>query len=185
MNILELRVKIGSTISGYTGKATTRIQFGDVRLYKFLLQVGLMSNKTKIIGALDVPDEYFFDFLRGHFDGDGSFYSYWDPRWRSSFMYYLSFVSASKVHIDWLQESISRMSGVRGHVTKDGRHITHQLKYAKKESLVIIGAMYQDPQCVHLRRKRKKILLALKDSQTASKKLNSVYDRRVKSYQRT
>lgn len=168
IDILGLQAKIGTTISGYTGKPTTRIQFGDIRLYNFLLQAGLMPNKTKIVGSVHVPDEYFFDFLRGHFDGDGSFYSYWDPRWRSSFMYYLTFVSASKPHIDWLQKSINRLLGVQGHITKDGRHITHQLKYAKKEALLIIGAMYKDSKCVHLRRKHKKILLALKEDKEAA-----------------
>src|SRR3989338_7960663 len=102
MSALKIRVKIGNTISGYTGKPTTRIQFGDVKLYRFLLEIGLMPNKTKILTSISVTDEYFFDFLRGHFDGDGSFYSYWDPRWKSSYMFYTVFISASKNHINWL-----------------------------------------------------------------------------------
>lgn len=53
---------------------------------------------------MKIPGKYFFDYLRGCFDGDGCFYSYWDPRWRSSHMFYLEFISASKNHIDWLQK---------------------------------------------------------------------------------
>ena len=166
MRALKIRVKIGSTISGYTGKVTTRIQFGDVKLYRFLQEIGLMPNKTKVISLLAIPEPFFFDFLRGHFDGDGSFYSYWDPRWRSSFMYYLSFVSASRAHIDWLRSVIARLLKVGGHVTHDGRHRTFQLKYAKKESLKIIGSMYKKKNCMHLTRKRKKILKALRASKT-------------------
>src|SRR5262245_26965983 len=89
MKCLDISVKIGYKTSGYTGKKTAHIQFGDVNFYKFLLSIGLMPNKTKVLGSIKVPDEYFFDFLRGHFDGDGCSYSYWDPRWHSSFMLYI------------------------------------------------------------------------------------------------
>src|SRR3989338_3508871 len=41
------------------------IQIGDVILYRFLQQIGLMPNKSKVIGAIKVPPKYFFDFLRG------------------------------------------------------------------------------------------------------------------------
>ena len=81
-----------------------QVQIGDVLFYKFLNSIGIVSQKTKTIGAVDVPSEYFFDFLRGHLDGDGTFYSYWDPRWASSFMFYTVFMSASKNHILWLRE---------------------------------------------------------------------------------
>jgi len=54
-----------------------RIQLGDVLFYDFLLEIGLTPNKSKTLGKIQIPDKYFFDFLRGHFDGDGTFYSYW------------------------------------------------------------------------------------------------------------
>ena len=101
---LGLQNKIGQKISGSSGNKSFRIQFGDVLFYQFLLSIGIMPNKSKIIGEVMIPDEFFFDFLRGHFDGDGTFYSYWDPRWRSSFMFYTVFISASKNHIAWLQK---------------------------------------------------------------------------------
>lgn len=70
---LGIKVKIGNKISGYTGKQSTHIQFGDVNFYKFLLSIGFMPAKTKIISKIKIPKKYFFDFLRGHFDGDGTF----------------------------------------------------------------------------------------------------------------
>lgn len=168
MKALRLEVAIGTTRSGYTRKATTRIQFGDVVLYRFLLGVGLMPNKTKIIGVLNIPDQYFFDFLRGHFDGDGSSYSYWDSRWRSSFMFYTTFVSASLDHITWLRERIRSLLGIQGHVSHDGRRITFQLKYAKKESLLLIPKLYPSKNVVCLTRKRLKIERALRIITTQS-----------------
>ncbi len=73
---LSLENKIGTTVSGYNGKSYTRIQFGDVLLYKFLLSIGLTPAKSKTIGKLKIPEIYFFDFLRGVLDGDGYAYSY-------------------------------------------------------------------------------------------------------------
>src|SRR3989344_1435130 len=166
---LGLEVKTGIHRAGARMKNRTyhRVQWGDVVLYAFLLDIGLMPNKSKILGALAVPDEYFFDFLRGSFDGDGSFYSYFDPRWKSSFMYYLNFTSASPIHIDWLRETLHRLLGVRGHISKMGgpnasRSLIANLRYAKQESLVVMNAMYSTPCSIHLSRKRLKIEAALR-----------------------
>lgn len=140
----------------------THVQIGDVVLYDFLLSVGLMPNKTKQLGVLAIPDKYFFDFLRGHHDGDGSFYSYFDPRWRSSFMFYLSFISASPAHVYWIRESLERFLGVRGHITTAKSSCVVQLKYAKRETLVILKKLYPRADVTCLARKRLKIERALR-----------------------
>lgn len=143
-------------------KKYLRVQFGDVIFYKFLLTIGLMPNKTKIISNLDIPSEYFFDFLRGHFDGDGTFYSYWDPRWKSSFMFYTVFVSASKNHINWLRKMVFNFIKIKGHITKSVNDSVYQLKYAKAESLKLFPELYYDKDIVCLSRKRLKIEKAFK-----------------------
>ncbi len=79
-----------------------RIQFGSVQLYAFLETIGLTKAKSKTIQRVDVPVEFFFDFFRGLYDGDGSSYSYWDKRWKSSFMFYISVASASPNFLIWL-----------------------------------------------------------------------------------
>ncbi len=157
MKCLGIKVKIGYKISGYINRKTTHIQFGDVIFYQFLLGIGLMPAKTKIIEAIKIPDEYFFDFLRGHFDGDGTFYSYWDPRWKSSFMFYTEFISASKVHIDWLRDKIFNKLKIRGHINRSFNSSVYQLKYAKAESLKLFPKLYYDKSVVCLRRKRLKM----------------------------
>src|SRR3989338_4995916 len=52
MKCLGIRVKIGYKTSGYTGRKRPRIQFGDVNFYHFLLGIGFMPAKTKVIGQL-------------------------------------------------------------------------------------------------------------------------------------
>ncbi|OGM90214.1 hypothetical protein A3J77_00980, partial [Candidatus Wolfebacteria bacterium RBG_13_41_7] len=156
---LSLSNRIGRKSRAYdTEKKYFQVQFGDVNFYKFLLNIGLMPAKTKIISALEIPKKYFFDFLRGHFDGDGTFYSYWDPRWRSSFMFYTVFISASKNHIIWLREIIYRHLKIKGHITGDGiKKTIYYLKYAKKESLKLLRKMYYSDDVICLLRKRLKI----------------------------
>lgn len=162
MKCLGIEVKIGYKRSGFTGKERSRIQFGDVLLYKFLLNIGLTPAKSKTTGQIDIPKKYFFDFLRGHFDGDGTFYSYWDPRWKSSFMFYTEFISASAKHIFWLRKVINDLLGIRGHIVKNKKGTVLQLKYAKAESLKLLAKMYYNKDVTCLKRKRDKIEKALK-----------------------
>lgn len=137
------------------------VQFGDVGFYKFLLSIGLTPNKSKILGTIDIPRVFFLDFLRGHFDGDGTFYSYWDPRWRSSFMFYTVFISASKQHVLWLQNEIEELIGIKGHITKSVTNSVYNLKYAKAESLKLLPKIYYSKKVICLSRKRIKIDKAL------------------------
>ncbi|MEK7520028.1 MAG: hypothetical protein AAB581_02180 [Patescibacteria group bacterium] len=153
--------KIGMKRSG-SGKLCFRTQVGDVVLYRFLTNIGVIPNKSKVLGRVKVPRRYFFDFLRGHFDGDGTFYSYFDPRWKKSFMFYTAFCSASSYHILWLRKAISTLAGVHGHITKSKNNSVYQLKYAKQESLQLLPKMYYDGRVVCLRRKRLKIKRALR-----------------------
>ena len=149
-------------IGRHKKKPVFRVQFSDVLFYDFLLTIGLTPAKSKTIGSLKIPQKYFFDFLRGSFDGDGCFYSYWDRRWKSSHMFYVTFSSASLRHIEWLRVEIAKQANVQGHISssKNERSI-YSLRYAKKEALVIIKKMYYTPKVVCLGRKKAKIQGAL------------------------
>lgn len=155
---LDIKIHVGKKSNGV--KETKKYfvtQFSDVLFYEFLLQIGLMPNKSKIISEVKVPEQLFFDFLRGSFDGDGCTYSYFDPRWKSSFMFYTTFVSASRAHILWLQENIATRLQIRGHITTNGTRAVYQLKYAKADSLKLLKRMYLGRDVLHLGRKRLKI----------------------------
>ena len=158
---LKLENKIGRKArGGEKEKKYFVVQFGDVLFYNFLLSIGLLSKKSKILNKIEIPKEHFFDFLRGHFDGDGTFYSYWDKRWKSSFMFYTVFISASKNHIDWLRKSLYKFLQIKGHVTKARASSVYNLKYAKSESLKLLINLYQK-NCICLSRKYLKINKAL------------------------
>ena len=158
---LGLKNKIGRKMRKRGGeKRYFQLQFGDVYFYRFLLKLGLTPNKSKTLSEIYIPKQYFFDFLRGHFDGDGTFYSYWDPRWKSSFMFYTVFTSASRSHILWLRRKIREQLSINGHITKDKKKTLYQLKYAKWESLKLLEKLYVHSR-VYLPRKYLKITKAL------------------------
>jgi len=159
---LGIKIHIGKKANGLSPEKRYFVaQFSDVLFYQFLLGIGLMPNKSKIIGEIKIPAKYFFDFLRGSFDGDGCTYSYWDPRWRSSFMFYTCFVSASPVHIVWLQKEIYKRIHIRGHITLANGRALQQLKYAKADSLKLLREMYYSRNVSSLSRKRLKIMKML------------------------
>ncbi len=161
---LGINNKISTKFSGFKKSSPCYyVQFGDVSFYQFLIEIGLTPAKSKTMGAIKIPDIYLPDLLRGLHDGDGSFHSYHDPRWPTSFLYYLSFVSASKSHVAWIQSTIQRILGVKGHSLYPPKpRQVYQLKYAKQEAIKIINYMYYNRNVPCLERKRKKIYNALK-----------------------
>ncbi len=118
-----------------------------------------------IIGAIDIPDEFFRDYFRGCIDGDGNIQTYEDKyneykgRCYVTQRLFIRLVSGSKKHILWLQQKVAALAGVEGFITKsapqDKRHaILWGLKFAKKKSLKIIEWIYYRPHLPCLERKR-------------------------------
>lgn len=129
------------------------VQLGDVVLYNFLLDIGLTPAKSKTINSLKIPDEYFFDFLRGHLDGDGSIKKYQDPICRNSTRLYVCFCSASDNHLHWLQDNINRLLGIKGYIEQRRTLSVKYLTFAKYDSLLLLSRIYDDPRSPLLERK--------------------------------
>lgn len=149
---LGLKNKIVPKRSGYTGKMSSyKIQFGNVTLYKWLIGIGLMPNKSKKLGILVIPDEYFFHFLRGHLDGDGTIRKYQDPLYPTSTRLYMSFMSASLPHLERLDETIKKLLDISGRLRKVNGAYT--LTFAKYNSVRLLDEMYPEASVPCLFRK--------------------------------
>jgi len=139
-----------------------RVQISSVLFCDFLKTIGLTKKKSLTIKKIDLPDIYFFDFLRGLFDGDGYSYSYWDKRWKSSYMFYIGFCSASIIFVDWLRKKIFDLVKIEGHITKAKRkNYCYQLKYSKYEAVKLVRFMYKNGKVIKLNRKYLKIKAVL------------------------
>jgi len=152
---LGLKNKIGFKSSSFTKKKIPHIQFCDIVFYKWLTKIGLTPHKSKRISGIKIPNKYFFDFVRGCFDGDGSCYSYWDSRWKNSFMFYISFYSGNLNFINWLREKLRVLLRIKGHIRWSSR--CWKLSYAKKESKILFSRMYHKENLPCLIRKYKKL----------------------------
>jgi len=150
---LDLQNKIGVKARGKEKvKRYSQVQFGNVILYRWLLDIGLTPNKSKTINILKIPDEHFADFLRGHLDGDGSIKVYQDPVWKNSQRIYVVFNSASMLHIQWLQQRIKSLFQVKGFIRT--ANAMFSLTFAKKESLRLLPSLYHRTDLPCLERKR-------------------------------
>jgi len=145
-----------STKPNGRGSLAFRVQFSDTSLYDFLLEAGITPNKSLTMPALNIPDEFFVDFLRGNFDGDGTTYGFRDKRWKSSFMYYLCFISASKEFLIYIDEKIFTHYGVQ-HKNITQASGVFKLSYAKKDASLLAVRMYHSHDVIALSRKRNKL----------------------------
>lgn len=164
-SILRLHNKIGLKSREKVSQSNLRyfrVQFGNTKLYKFLLSIGLTPCKSKTIGPLKIPKGYFKDFLRGCLDGDGYTTSFWDSVYPNSFRLYTGFVSASRVYIEWLSSQILDLYGLKGHLCLSGKRFPfYQLKFSKYESLELLKKIYYKPNLICLSRKRFKMQRSL------------------------
>lgn len=153
------------------GMLAFRVQVSDTGLYDFLLQVGLTPNKSKTIAALNVPEEWYADFLRGYFDGDGTTYNYIDKRWKSSFMYYIELASASQAFLLWMRSRNMARVGVGAGYLRPATVGTRvaALVYAKRDTNLLYDFMYYKSDLPCLQRKRTKLLNALLKMQIYSR----------------
>jgi hypothetical protein len=150
-------VMIGRKTSGSSEgeKKYFRVQFGNVVFCEWLVSIGLSPNKSKTIANIDVPDEYFFDFFRGLFDGDGSVYAFWDTRWKSSYVYCLMITSASPVFMLWLQYQCEKLVDVHGVIRDSVR--AQELRFGKKATQTLVNEMYHAKNVPCLKRKFAKL----------------------------
>ncbi|KKU68891.1 MAG: Intein-containing protein [Parcubacteria group bacterium GW2011_GWA2_47_16] len=157
---LNLSNKTGIKLSG-GGNPAYHVQFGDVLFYQFLVGIGITPAKSNTIGPVSIPEKYFLDFLRGYFDGDGSSYSHYDIIYKNSFRFYISFTSGSRKYLDWLRAKLFQILGVRGYISLNRNNSYTQLKYSKKEAVVISEKMYYSKELPRLKRKYLKIKTSL------------------------
>lgn len=120
--------------------------FSDHRYRARLEEIGLIPNKSCILGPLRVPDHYFRDFLRGEFDGDGC-WSASRPNGRGNLLGILT--SGSPLFLKWIQETLQRLGGPQG-----GRIRGIDLRYDGNSAELLGRFLYYADEVPCLSRKR-------------------------------
>lgn len=68
--------KVSIKLSGTSKNSAYQLQIRNPIITHDLISLGVCPRKTYNLGSIEVPKEYFPDFVRGFFDGDGSVYIY-------------------------------------------------------------------------------------------------------------
>jgi len=150
---LFLRTPLSLKNSGSNSRMYSRIQFSDVRFYRYLMNLGITPKKSLTLRNIKVNKKYFRDFLRGVIDGDGSI-CVWTHRTNRHQQWSLRVVSAAPVFSKWLKEEIEMYYHVRGRLytrpRDEKRNALHIIKFGKLATKIIIldtyykGSLYLD-----------------------------------------
>jgi len=132
------------------------IQFGDVKLYRFLNSIGLTSKKSLTIKELQIPKIFMPDFTRGLLDGDGSMRVNSHPE-SKLLQFKTSFYSGSKVFLEWLSSQLESMASLEGGTLYKSIR-AYGLSYGKRDSIRLIKTIYYSDKVPCL--ERKKVIVA-------------------------
>ncbi|OGY08197.1 MAG: hypothetical protein A2700_00360 [Candidatus Blackburnbacteria bacterium RIFCSPHIGHO2_01_FULL_44_64] len=152
---LGLKNSIGLKKSGYNLLGNYfRIQFGNVKFYRFLLEIGLFPNKSKTLGPLKIPPLYFADFLRGYLDGDGNISVAKHPQSRLPQLR-VRFSSASLLYLEWLRSCVKKSFDLKGGFIDNGisKSRAYYLVFSKADSVKLLRGMYYRGVDTYLSRK--------------------------------
>lgn len=145
--LLPITTKCG----GSTLKKYFRVQVSSVAFYLWLQDIGMTTQKSKTIARLQIPGEFFADFLRGEWDGDGTIVGEWDTRWKSSYYFSIGFASGSRAFLEWLEKEIYQHIGRHGSISEGIRG--YQLRYPKEGTLKLFAFMFYNAKVPYLPRK--------------------------------
>lgn len=150
---LKLNNKIGIKYRGPNhAKTYSRIQFGDVKFYRWLISIGLIPNKSRCLGPLKIPSKYFADFLRGCIDGDGNISIVRHPESQHPQLR-LRLSSSSLKFLEWVKVCLNQHWNIsRGFISKVYKN-TYYLTYSKTDSIKILELIYYDGVKYYLKRK--------------------------------
>jgi hypothetical protein len=137
-------------------------QFGDSRLYEWFRSVGLTPRKSLTLGAIAAPDRFIVPLARGLMDGDGGIANFVGAPTVAKYPDYryerliVSFNSASKEHLEWLQTHLMEVLQVSGSLNvlrRKGKREMFRLQYGKYASIKLLHLFYADPTSPRLVRK--------------------------------
>lgn len=136
---------------------TYRLQVGSNAMCEDLRKLGFDERKTKRLSMPNIPTQYFSDFIRGYFDGDGNV---WMGKVHKNnrvpnISIQTVFTSCSKEFLENLKE-ILESSGVKKGVLRRGNGNFYRLTYSVNNSLKLYDFMYNNLGTSKLFLRRKK-----------------------------
>ena len=146
----KVSVRISDTGCNY------RIQIGSKEWFNDLGQLGLFPDKTTRMRLPTIPQEFFGDFVRGYFDGDGNVWSgtVHKNRKTTTLTIQVFFTSCSHLFLKDLR-SLLQKNGINGggmYIPKKGNFA--RIIFSSNDALKIYEIMYNSRHKLFLKRKR-------------------------------
>ena len=135
------------------GYDNSSLAFTSNQIRQKFQSFGIVNAKTFKIQHLpeNLKEEYWLDYLRGYFDGDGSVYKKGNSIATSIVSANENFLREIKIYL------ISKINIKGGSISKD--HNAYQLKFGKYDSLKLCSAFYDNDYLALPRKKNKYIAL--------------------------
>jgi len=132
-----------------------RLQIGSKEIWQDLHNLGIREQKTKRLKLPVIPDDFFFDFVRGYFDGDGGVWvgKIHKSRPVQSLTLQVYFTSGSPDFLRSLRKELLKYD-IKG-CLYDRPKGAEVLRYSAKSSILLCREMYKR-EAIHLSRKKKK-----------------------------
>jgi len=141
-------------------KKRYRLQVGSKEMFQDLLRLGLTPRKSKNIKLPVIPNQYFADFVRGNFDGDGCVkFGLYIKRGRKkpSPVLITQFSSGSRDFLVDLLKKLKERALIQGgcvYVKRDKGGENYSLQMSTNDSFRLFDFMYKNTEeNVFLRRK--------------------------------
>lgn len=142
-------------------KRTFLLQLGSKEIYEDLLKLGILPNKELRLRLPSIPEEYFRDFVRGYFDGDGCISSgYYKRKDRKSknFRMSVKLASSSQLFLEEIKTKLARCASLKGGFITIGDGCRY-LVYSKGDSSKLFHYLYDKiNNDIYLRRKYNRFL---------------------------
>lgn len=132
------------------------LQIGSKELFEDLVKLGLTPNKSKRMQLPKIPENFYGDFIRGYFDGDGNVWSGYINKSRKNPNKILSvaFTCASKVFLKKLFILLKNMGLSGGSIIMIKNKNCSRLQYGTLDSLKLYNIMYNRIHKLFLERKK-------------------------------
>ncbi len=134
--------KISKKKATESHKALYRLQIGSKEICNDLILLGLTPKKSLTICVPQIPQEYFLDFVRGYFDGDGGVWMGVKNKNINSHSMVIStyFTSGSQHFLEEVRKNLKERGMGEGSLIKKERGF--DLKYSINDSLILYKLMY-------------------------------------------
>ncbi len=127
-------------------KVGYRIQIGSSKIYDQLHKLGFSPRKSLTLRMPDVPAQYFADFVRGYFDGDGCIYfkkHHVKDRKNARYVFATRFTSGSRTFLSALLKRLRDIGLQKGFILKKSSS-GYELILSHRDSVALYRIMYNN-----------------------------------------